>query len=235
MSGRVIAIGDIHGCLVALRSLIELIQPRPNDTLVTLGDYVDRGPDTRGVIDFLLDLKTRCHLVPLFGNHEEMMRQVVIERELPFDWLRHGGVDTLDSYKFVGDINVVPESHRNFLESLVDYYETDTHFFVHANYDPSLDLDKQPPEYLRWIKLTDTMPARHKSGKKAVVGHTHDREGAIVEIPHLICIDTYCYGGFWLTGLDVNSGEIWQVRPDGSQREPDDETTATAGVTGELT
>ncbi len=220
MPGRVIAIGDIHGCSVALKSLVEQIAPQPNDTIVTLGDYVDRGQDSRGVIDFLIDLKDRCRLIAIYGNHEEMMHEVVVEEKPPYDWLRHGGVDTLDSYGFVGDLKVIPASHREFLSNLLDCFQTDTHFFVHANYDPNLELDEQPPELLRWIKLTDMMPAPHKNGLKAVVGHTHHREGEILELPHLICLDTYCYGGFWLTAMDVESGEIWQVNSDGVLRQP---------------
>ena len=221
MSGRVIAIGDIHGCLDALQTIVELIGPKTDDTLVTLGDYVDRGPDSRGVLDLLIDLRTRCQLVPLFGNHEEMMYEVVVEEKPPYDWLRHGGVDTLDSYGFVGNLKVIPESHREFLESLVDFHSTETHFFVHANYDPSLELEDQPPELLRWIKLSENLPLPHRSGRRAVVGHTHDREGEIFELPHLLCLDTYCYGGLWLTAMDVTTGQVWQVNQDGSVRESD--------------
>jgi len=220
MPGRVIAIGDIHGCSVALKSLVELISPNPDDTIVTLGDYVDRGPDSRGVIDYLIELKNRCRLVAIYGNHEEMMFEVVAEEKPPYDWLRHGGVDTLDSYGFVGDLKVIPESHREFLRNLLDHFQTETHFFVHANYDANLALDQQPPELLRWIKLTDLVPLPHKNGLKAVVGHTHHREGEILELPHLICLDTYCYGGFWLTAMDVESGQIWQVDRNGVVRQP---------------
>lgn len=206
---------------MALKSLVEHLCPQLDDTIIMLGDYVDRGPDSRGVIDYLISLSKRCRLVPLFGNHEEMMFEVLVDEKPPYDWLRHGGVDTLDSYGFVGDLNVVPESHRDFLRNLVDYFKTDTHFFVHANYDPNLELDEQPPELLRWIKLTDLMPPPHRNGLRAVVGHTHHREGGILELPHLICLDTYCYGGFWLTAMDVESGKIWQVNSEGCLREPE--------------
>jgi serine/threonine protein phosphatase 1 len=73
MPGRTIAIGDIHGCAAALRAVIAAIKPTAEDTLVTLGDYVDRGPDSRGVIDEMLLLEKRCHVLPLLGNHEVMM------------------------------------------------------------------------------------------------------------------------------------------------------------------
>ena len=71
--GRIITIGDVHGCSVALRTLIEAIQPTPLDTLVFLGDYIDRGPDSRGVIEQVIALGERCQVVPLLGNHEEML------------------------------------------------------------------------------------------------------------------------------------------------------------------
>jgi serine/threonine protein phosphatase 1 len=70
---RTLAIGDIHGCLRAFDLLLELVQPEPKDLLVTLGDYVDRGPDSKGVLDRLIDLKTRCRHIPLIGNHDLMM------------------------------------------------------------------------------------------------------------------------------------------------------------------
>lgn len=73
MPPRTIAIGDVHGCAAALRALLEQIKPQSTDTIVMLGDCVDRGPDSRGVIETLLELRGRCELVPILGNHEEMM------------------------------------------------------------------------------------------------------------------------------------------------------------------
>lgn len=73
MPNRTIAIGDIHGCSAAFRALLTAISPQPGDTIVTLGDYVDRGVDSKGAIDLLIELEKRCRLVPLLGNHDEMM------------------------------------------------------------------------------------------------------------------------------------------------------------------
>ena len=73
MPARTIAIGDIHGCSIALAALIKAIDLRPDDTLVTLGDYVDRGLDSKGVLDFLIKLETRCQLISLIGNHDAVM------------------------------------------------------------------------------------------------------------------------------------------------------------------
>ena len=97
MSARLIAIGDIHGCKLALDRLLDTINPSPRDTVVTVRDYPDRGPDSRGVIDRPIQLGKETRHIALLGNHEEMMLGVV-RKEMPHDmWLRHGGVETLDS------------------------------------------------------------------------------------------------------------------------------------------
>ncbi len=79
-------------------------------------------------------------------------------------------------------------------------------------------MDAQPDELLRWVKLTENVPEPHFSNKRVIVGHTHNRAGEVIELPHLVCIDTYCYGGFWLTALDVESGVIWQSNQQGEVR-----------------
>jgi serine/threonine protein phosphatase 1 len=217
MTGRLIAIGDIHGCLTALESLLAAIGPQPEDTIVALGDYVDRGPDSKGVIDCLLALRRRCTVVAIHGNHEEMMLHVIRDRQPPYHWLQYGGVDTLDSYGFCGDMSVIPPEHMEFFAGMQDFYETEHHFFVHANYDPELPLEKQSKHFLRWRKLSESTPGPHVSGKKAIVGHTPDPE--IFDIGHLVCIDTHCYGGGWLTALEVHSGKLWQVNYEGILRD----------------
>lgn len=211
MSGRTIAIGDIHGCSAALETIVQAISPSSEDTIVTLGDYVDRGPNSKRVIDFLIELRNTCEVVAIQGNHEEMMLDVVKQGQEPSRWLQHGGVETLDSYKFIGDMSVVSKEHHDFFDSMVDYHETDSHIFLHANYHPAKPLDDLSVAELRWIKLTEVTPEQHCSGKRAFLGHTHDRGGEIFDIGHLVCIDTYCYGGGWLTAMDVDSGEVWQA------------------------
>ena len=216
MSTRTIAIGDIHGCDAALEALLSAIAPNAEDTIVALGDYVDRGPGSRQVIDRLIALGSHCKLVLLQGNHEEMMKRVVLDDQEPYEWLRHGGVDTLDSYGFVGDLDVVSSEHRDFLRNLQNFYETETDFFVHANFDPNLELADQSDDMLRWVKLTQYLPDRHFNGKRAIVGHTHNRQGEIVAMPHLVCIDTYCYGGGLLTALDTTNDVVWQAKRNGT-------------------
>lgn len=212
---RLIAIGDIHGCLAALNALLDALKPGPDDTVVTLGDYVDRGPDSRGVIERLILLSTQTHLVPIIGNHEQMMMDVLQGTVPHSTWIPHGGVETLDSYGFVGELDFLPESHRQFIDSMVDYYETDTHIFVHANYDPQLPLDNQQMEMIRWRSLRDYLPDPHQSGKIAVVGHTANFQARVLNFGYLIALDTYCYGGGVLTALEVSSARIWQANAAG--------------------
>lgn len=218
MPGRIIAIGDIHGCSNALQSLVETVAPAGDDVVIPLGDYVDRGPDSRAVLDQLIGLAESCQLWPLLGNHEEMMLGVLDGTMRPHAWLPHGGIDTLESYGFAGDLSCIPANHRQFLRSCRDYIELDRFFFVHANYDPRLPLPQQTPYMLRWESLEVNMPGPHRSGKVAVVGHTPDRSGEILDVGYLKCLDTYCYGGQWLTAMDLTSGQVWQANDQGQLR-----------------
>lgn len=213
MPGRTIAIGDIHGCALALEAVLAAIDPQEEDAIITLGDYVDRGPASHRVIDQLLRLKDRNLLVPLLGNHEIMMLVALDEpSELAF-WLYNGGQETLDAYG--GDLEDIPASHIDFIRSCVRYYETERHIFVHANYVPNLPLEKQPEHVLFWEHLTQRLPTRHCSNKIAVVGHTPQRNNQILRRDHLICIDTNCCGKGCLTALDVEAGTLWQADANG--------------------
>src|SRR4051794_27405372 len=152
MSGRTIAIGDIHGCSKALEAILDAIRPRPDDEIVTLGDYINRGPDTRGVIEWLIDLGRRCRLVPILGNHDQMLLEARPGLH-PTTWLSMGGVATLDSYGPGRDLALIPQEHFEFLEGCSDIHETDTHIFVHANNLPDLPMADQPVGMLRWESL----------------------------------------------------------------------------------
>lgn len=209
-AARVFAIGDIHGCARALEALIAALPIGPLDIVIPLGDVVDRGPDSRGAIEFLMSLRSRCDLRPILGNHEEMMLSV-LDGEAPKRWLKHGGTATLDSYGFVGSLDAIPTEHVEFLRSFSDIVELEDHFFVHANYDPHTPFSEQRRRMMRWTSLVDHLPMPHQSGKAAVVGHTANKNGLILRQPKLTCIDTGCYGGGCLTALEVYSGAIWQA------------------------
>ncbi len=197
---------QFHGCSAALEALIDAIRPRPDDTIVTLGDYIDRGPDSRGVLNRLIKLSNQCQLVPLLGNHDQMLLDIR-SGKYPIYWLLDiGGTTTLDSYGPGRVLSLIPDEHYEFSEGCLDFFETETHIFVHANYFPDLPMAEQPVGMLRWESLRDMTPGPHESGRTVIVGHTSQKGGEVLDLGHLICIDTYCYGGGWLTGLDVRTG-----------------------------
>jgi calcineurin-like phosphoesterase family protein len=243
MTPRTIAIGDIHGCSRALETLLAAIGPRPEDAIVTLGDYVNRGPDSRGVIDRLIALEGQCTLVPILGNHDQMFLQILLDARaarasappegsragaIPMNlshWLQMGGAATLASYgippRRAGAVELarVPDEHVAFLERCRNYHETETHIFLHAQYEPDMPMEGQPSHILRWESLRNGTPSPHVSGKRAIVGHTSQKSGEILDLGHLVCIDTYCYGGGWLTALDVHTDEVWQTNREGEPRQ----------------
>jgi serine/threonine protein phosphatase 1 len=211
MEDRVIAIGDIHGCSMALASVLQAIRVSQKDTVVLLGDFIDYGLDSMGVLDLLIDLEGSCRLVALLGNHEEMMLSARHGRTALEFWLNCGGVATLESYGFGARLSDIPERHWQFLECCLPFFETETHLFVHANFLPSLPLREQSGEVLRWRSLEDSVPGVHVSGKVAVVGHTPQMTREVLDLGHLLCIDTYVHGGGWLTAIDVATGQVWQA------------------------
>jgi serine/threonine protein phosphatase 1 len=233
MAGRTLVIGDIHGCLAALTTLCDAIAPGPEDTLITLGDYIDRGDRSRGVLDRLLALGRCCRLVPLLGNHEELLLDALRDISTLRRWLALGGAETLRSYGWVSGgprralADWIPRPHRDFLAGCRPYHETRTHLFVHAGYVPELPLCEQPAEALRW-RVTDAKTAiPHSSGKVAVVGHTPQLSGEVLDLGFLVCIDTNCARGGWLTALEVDTGHIWQANRAGRLRTRSEAFTVT--------
>jgi serine/threonine protein phosphatase 1 len=218
MKARTIAIGDIHGCSAALDALLNAIRPRPEDCIVTLGDYINRGPDSRGVIERLIKLKDRCRLVPLLGNHEEMLFEALADNLPLDDFLGIGGDATLDSYGPGRVLSLILDFHLRFLESCLDFHETESHIFVHASYESYLPMGEQTTTTLRWEPLGNAVPERHVSGKTVIAGHNAQMDGEILDLGHVKVIDTYCYGGGWLTALDVHTEEVWQADREGNMR-----------------
>src|SRR5262245_15708899 len=215
---RLLAIGDIHGCSRALDALLIAVKLTPQDRLIFLGDYIDRGPDSRGVVERILALSATYPVVALRGNHELMMVAARQSEDSMRFWFGVGGREAMASYSPEGRIEDVPESHWRFLrKTCVDWYESETHFFVHANVDPDLPLDAQPSTMPHWEVCNEWTPS-HCSGKVMVCGHTEQRGGWPLVLPHAICLDTHCYGGGWLTCLEIASGRVWQANALGATR-----------------
>jgi len=214
MAGRLLVIGDIHGYLTPLNLLLDYLKPDLEDTVVALGDYLDRGPNSKEVLLKLFQLKLVTNLHMLIGNHDLMFLESIHFQRFNADWLLYGGLQTLESFGVDlanPDFQLFDAKIIDFLKSECSrYWENDQHIFVHAGVDPSLPLDQQTDKLLFWEKL-DPDFCGHQSGKKVVCGHTRQTSGHPLNLEHLLCLDTNVYGGGWLTCCDLNSMEYWQA------------------------
>ena len=212
------AIGDIHGCLKSLETVYAAFDFQDDDKLVLLGDYVDRGPHSSQVLDWILARKDD-HLITLCGNHEIMMLDARYYAPSPGGWLGFGGKETLMSYGIQHQNNWfdhIPDDHWHFMENTLPYHKEGHFIFVHAGLEAGIALEDQSPKSLYWDKLSDPIP--YSAGAIVVCGHTAQKSGVIANYGHTICIDTFAYGGQWLTCLEVTSGSFWQGNQEGELR-----------------
>lgn len=205
--GRLLAIGDVHGCLKALESLLAQLNPSRADQIVFLGDYIDRGPESAGVIEFLLDFSSQFpESVFLRGNHEQMFLDY-LSGQSQDTFLFNGGQQTLISYQ-QRQMWPLPSSHRDFIESLPYFFETKHFIFVHAGLRPGLSLSQQAPLDLVWIRR-EFLCSGNDWGKTVVFGHTPFDEPFFDDAK--IGLDTGCVYGRALTACNVVTKQIWQV------------------------
>ena len=224
---RAYAVGDVHGCLEQLNRLIEQIEadlderPVKEAFLVFVGDLIDRGPDSAGVIERLRTY-SRPGLKPIFlaGNHEEYFLRVLAgERTVLDNWLDYGGKQCAESYGVSADQLValpedqalallrrqVPEGHLRFLKSFGDTFRFGDFLFVHAGIRPGLPLEQQSRADLRWIRE----PFLHDTGDHGfVVVHGHTIVETVEELPNRIGIDTGAYRSGVLTALVIDGAEL---------------------------
>jgi serine/threonine protein phosphatase 1 len=188
-----IAIGDIHGCAKSFDALLEKIDPSSDDHLLFVGDYIDRGPDSKGVIDRLLDLRGDVECTFLRGNHESLMLGYLDNGAFNL-WRVNGGVSTLQSYLGSGESEIeIPDHHAEFVRETELYYETDDYFFVHAGLKPDLtieeNLEQNEEKVFMWER--EHIGAETLAWEKTVVcGHTPRPEP--IDREKLIMIDTGC-------------------------------------------
>ncbi len=240
-NGRTFAIGDIHGHHQQLVNLIDAIAPNADDTLIFLGDYVDRGPDSKAVIDTIIALQSVCEIIMLKGNHEVMMAEAMTtqhlknRQSLASGWLKYGGIETLASYGMetsaylteqllsnkATDHIIIPDAvkaHLHLIETLPLYYITDTHIFVHASPKLDIDIDAQDEECLLWrrtSKRNAELNYAHHSGKTIICGHTAQEDGMPKRLSSKsIIIDTGCYDTGRLTAIEVASEHFIQANVD---------------------
>ena len=211
-----LVIGDIHGCLTAFETMLGVVKPSGEDLIVTLGDYVDRGPDSRGVIDKLLAMRETHNLVTLMGNHEIQMIRALETRRDRQRFLSGlcGGQDTLDSYG--GSFDDVPVAHWDFIRGTRLYYELEDYILVHAGVEADVPVDQQDRETYYYQRFYSQRP--HQSGKTVVCGHTIQGD-LPTNLGYAICLDTCAYGGGWLSALDLDTDRIWQTNESGQSRE----------------
>jgi serine/threonine protein phosphatase 1 len=213
-AGRsIFAIGDVHGCAEELRELLNTLPITADSIVVFIGDYVDRGPDSRGVIDEVIRLRYRCQVISLMGNHEEMflayLEQPKTRRAAEF--IMNGGSSTLANYADeTGHFDVPPE-HRAFLRELKLYWSSEDYFFVHAGV-PDVSLSKLDPARhatdLLWTRNA-FFNSSFKWDKTIVHGHTPIR---MVEItPKRVNIDTGCVYGNQLTAIELPNLRVYTV------------------------
>jgi serine/threonine protein phosphatase 1 len=212
---RRFVIGDVHGCSKALRAIMERIEPTSEDLVIFLGDLIDRGPDSRGVVDLILALSRTTRVIAIRGNHELMLMGVLLGGCKPELWLQGGGAATLASYG--GSLERIPASHIDFFQSLRTHHETEHELFIHAGYEPNVQAEKISDAHRYWIHLAE-VPQPHCSGKRVFVGHTPQASGDVLDRGHVVCMDTYCFGGGWLTALDLDTDEIIQANRHGHLR-----------------
>lgn len=189
-----IAIGDIHGCVKTLDVLLEQLSPREDDHLVFIGDYIDRGPDSNGVIDRLITLSESVPCTFLRGNHEVfLLNHFDGNRHDDEVWYLNGGRQTMKSYADGSGREVMPETHLQFIRDTKLYLDTPEFFFVHAGLQPHLSVAENlhHPSEKTFLWDRSHFSARFLVWEKTVVcGHTPHPEP--INHRQLISIDTGC-------------------------------------------
>lgn len=211
---RVFIIGDIHGCLGMVKRLMDKIDWRPDkDRLIFLGDYIDRGEDSAGVIDFIMEIsKASLYVECILGNHESAFLDYLSGAD-SWTFLANGGESTLNSYvacrgrSAYGGVQI-PIEHIAFLKSLHRWIELDDYYVVHAGMQPGIKIDSQSLEDLVWIREPFIL-SDYDFGKRVIFGHTPFPEPLVM--PNKIGLDTGAVFGNRLTCLELPSLIFHQV------------------------
>ena len=215
--GRLFAIGDIHGCPDELSAILKSIEPAAGDTVVFVGDYVDRGPSAREVIELALELERGdAECVFLKGNHEDMMLSFLgMPGNYGESFLFNGGIATLDSYGVHEEdledaFARLPDAHLGFMSRLATSYLRPPYLFVHAGIMPSRQLEEQQTEDMLWIRQ-EFIFNPHKIDATVVFGHT-PMKGVMIDLPYKLGIDTGLVYGGKLTCVEFTEGVLYQVQ-----------------------
>lgn len=207
---RLYAIGDIHGCYDNLISLLSKLPLTDQDMLIFLGDYIDRGQDSRKVVDFMIELKRNRgdKIVFLKGNHEKMLLDYLNGKNKEL-FLLNGGKSTIDQYEKDGVLNI-PDAHLDFFYSLKTMYVTEKYVFVHAGLKPGVSIDCQQEDDLLWIR-GDFIFSDFDFKKKVIFGHTPMKSHQPFFGDNKIGIDTGAVYGGVLTAIELPEEKIYQA------------------------
>ncbi len=218
--GHAFVIGDIHGCIHELVAILDFITPRLSsaDVVVFLGDYVDRGPASKAVVERVLEFKAAFPgTVLLKGNHEQMLQDFLTDnRSIEHPYLMHGGRETFESYgapfaQMLEDpLSAIPETHQEFYRALELGVVFGRYLFVHAGVDPSIPLQSQQEEDLLWVRER-FLRENHDLPFTVVHGHTAF-ENVAIRRGIRIGIDTGAVFGNLLTCLELPTGVAYQVK-----------------------
>ena len=216
---RCYVIGDIHGCFDELRYLVEALPLEVGDRLVFLGDYVDRGPNSKGVLSYILELQQRedLDLICLKGNHEDMfLAYLGLSGQHGDMFLYNGGYATLISYGISSNQTPLSEitarissEHINFLKSLRTYFIMPPYICVHAGINPAKSLSKQTDTDLLWIR-DEFIHNPHSLPYTVLFGHT-PRNSVLFDLPYKIGLDTGLVYGNKLSCLEIVERVLYQI------------------------
>lgn len=205
-SGKTFIVGDVHGCLDMLKRLVGCIGWIPEaDRIIFLGDFIDRGAQSKGVVDYVIEISKVSERVEcLMGNHERILLDFMDGKDMNTFFL-NGGVATLNSYrseqqKYGGFL--IPDDHLAFFRSLKLLIELEDYYVVHAGLRPGVPIESQNPEDLLWIRDTFLF-SNYYFGKRVIFGHTPFAQPLIME--NKIGLDTGAVYGNRLTCLELPS------------------------------
>ncbi len=190
---KLLAIGDVHGCLQSMNKLLEKLDSYFGYTYIFVGDYIDRGPDSAGVVDRLIRFQQERKCIFLRGNHEQMLLDACFHDKLDM-WLMNGGESTLKSYEATYDNLNIPDDHLKFYQGTKMYFETENYLFVHAGLSPEKTISESLENKKQWHKFLwqrSHLNAFETPWEKTVIfGHTP--RPYPIRKPNMLGIDTGC-------------------------------------------
>ena len=209
-----LAIGDTHGCLDQLTRLLDdcrRFAKGQQTTFIFLGDYIDRGPDSRGVIQTIIDMQAvdPDRVIALAGNHEDLLLASLTSHDAIGRWLANSGGATLRSYGVTSPKDL-PADHLAWIRNLPTHHDDGQRFFVHAGIRPGVPLDQQTREDMLWIR-EPFLSADVDHGRLIVHGHTPQRDGKPDIHPNRVNLDTGAVFGRKLTAAVFSDSERMPV------------------------